>query len=64
MTTPIRTGIIGMGGDARIHHDTMQQLEERGEARLICTCDPHGGGLTAKHPTRSLGRQRVRVFAD
>src|SRR5690606_28291972 len=38
--SPIRVGIIGMGGYAARHHEALLQLENAGEARLVCTCDP------------------------
>jgi len=31
---------IGMGGFARVHHDTIAQLEKAGEFRLVGTCNP------------------------
>jgi len=37
---PTRIGIIGMGGFAGWHHLTVARLEERGLAKLVCTCDP------------------------
>jgi predicted dehydrogenase len=37
---PIRIGIIGLGGFAGSHHNAVARLEERGHAKLVCTCDP------------------------
>ncbi len=38
--TPIRIGIIGLGGYANTHHHAVLRLEAQNEARLVCTCDP------------------------
>lgn len=32
--------IIGMGGFAGRHHQTVQSLEKKGQAKLLATCDP------------------------
>ena len=40
MKPPIRIGIVGMGGFAGSHHNAVARLEERNQAKLICTCDP------------------------
>ena len=37
----IRIGIAGLGGFAGSHHHAIARLEDRGVAKLICTCDPH-----------------------
>lgn len=41
MIKPIekRAAILGMGGFARLHHESLRALEKEGLARLIATCD-------------------------
>ncbi|MCW5547941.1 MAG: Gfo/Idh/MocA family oxidoreductase [Opitutaceae bacterium] len=62
--SPIRTGIIGMGGFAAWHHNTIARLEERGLARLICTCDPQAAGFVTEQQTWRLADRGVAVFPD
>lgn len=64
MKAPIRIGIIGMGGFAGSHHNAIAQLEERGKARLICTCDPQAGNFTTEQQSWKFAARGVRVFAD
>lgn len=64
MTTPLRIGIVGMGGFAGWHHQAVARLEERGEARLICTCDPQATAFAVQQQTWQLAQRGVRVFAD
>jgi predicted dehydrogenase len=61
---PIRIGIIGMGGFAGSHHHTVARLEERGLARLICTCDPRPELYAAARQNWRLGARGVSVFQD
>jgi predicted dehydrogenase len=58
----LRVGIIGMGGFAAVHHDTIQQLEAEGECKLICTCDPHPRQFEEKMQAWQLGPRGVTVF--
>ncbi len=54
--------MIGMGGFAGRHHNTLLKLEEEEEARLVATCDP-GLSLFAESMEAWNFRQRgVRVF--
>lgn len=64
MKPPIRIGIIGMGGFAGSHHSTVAKLEERGHARLICTCDPHASSFAAAQQTWRFPQRSVSVFDD
>ena len=64
MTTPIRIGIVGMGGFAGWHHNTVAKLEERGQARLICTCDPAAASFAAQQQTWKFNERGVSVFPD
>lgn len=62
--SPIRIGIIGMGGFAAWHHNTIARLEERGQARLICTCDPQAGNFTIEQQNWRFAERGVAVFGD
>lgn len=53
-----------MGGFAGSHHGTVARLEERGEARLVCTCDPHLGDFSAQQEQWKFATRGVRVFDD
>jgi len=53
-----------MGGFAASHHGTILRLEERGEAKLICTCDPRAGDFAAQAQQWRFANRGVRVFAD
>lgn len=64
MKTPIRIGIIGMGGFAGSHHQAIARLEERGHAKLVCTCDPNPATFTAEHHSWRLASRGVEVFQD
>lgn len=62
MKSPLRIGIIGMGGFAGSHHSTVAQLEERGVVRLICTCDPKAPQFSAARLAWKLSQRGVSVF--
>ena len=64
MKSPIRIGIVGMGGFAGSHHQAIARLEERGHARLICTCDPQPERFTTEQQNWRLVARGVRVFND
>lgn len=64
MKSPIRLGLIGMGGFAATHQATISRLEERGEARLVCTCDPHAAAFAPQQQQWQFARRGVRVFDD
>jgi predicted dehydrogenase len=64
MSSPIRIGIIGLGGYAGSHHDSVLKLEIQGHARLICTCDPQADAFTAQQAAHEFPRRGVKVFAD
>jgi predicted dehydrogenase len=53
-----------MGGFAGSHHGTVLRLEERGDARLICTCDPNAAKFAAQQQQWRLAARGVRVFED
>ena len=64
MKAPVRIGIIGLGGFAGSHHQAIARLEERGEAKLICTCDPRVEAYAAEQQTWRFAERGVRVFPD
>ena len=64
MKTPVRIGIIGMGGFAGLHHDAVARLEERGHAVLRCACDPDAGAFTSQRQAWNFQRRGVEVFTD
>ncbi|ACB73920.1 oxidoreductase domain protein [Opitutus terrae PB90-1] len=53
-----------MGGFAGSHHGTVAQLEERGEARLICTCDPRAAEFGPQQEQWRFAQRGVKVFDD
>jgi predicted dehydrogenase len=59
---PVRIGIIGMGGFAGSHHNTIARLEEHGLVRLICACDPRLPAFAAERQAWRLDERGVRVF--
>jgi predicted dehydrogenase len=61
---PIRIGIIGMGGFAGSHHHAVARLEERGHAKLICTCDPQAALFAGEQHNWRFGARGVQVFPD
>jgi len=62
--SPLRIGLIGMGGFAGSHHGTVARLEARGQARLVCTCDPRAADFVAQHDQWDLAKRGVRIFGD
>ncbi|HVW22051.1 MAG TPA: Gfo/Idh/MocA family oxidoreductase [Opitutaceae bacterium] len=64
MKTPVRIGIVGMGGFAAWHHNTVMRLEERGHAKLICTCDPQAATFAEAQQGWRLDQRGVGVFPD
>ena len=53
-----------MGGFAGWHHNTVAKLEERGEARLVCTCDPQAAAFAAQQEAWKFAARGVKVFPD
>ncbi|MEO7412729.1 MAG: Gfo/Idh/MocA family oxidoreductase [Opitutaceae bacterium] len=62
--TPVRIGIIGMGGFAGSHHAAVAKLEERGHAKLICTCDPRAEFFAVEQQSWKFPSRGVSVFND
>lgn len=59
-----RIGIIGMGGFAQEHHNAILRLEEAGEARLVCTCDPRMDQFEARQAELRFGARGVRLYTN
>ncbi len=53
-----------MGGFAGSHHSAVAKLEERGQARLICTCDPRAQFFAVEQQTWKFAQRGVSVFND
>lgn len=64
MKTPVRIGIIGMGGFAGSHHNAIARLEERGHAKLVCTCDPNPAAFAGEQSNWRFASRGVEVFSD
>ena len=64
MKPPIRIGIIGMGGFAGSHHTAVAKLEERGHAKLLCTCDPRASAFASEQQAWRFPARGVSVFND
>lgn len=60
----MRIGIAGLGGFAGAHHRAIAALEERGLARLICTCDPNAAAFAVEQRELRLAFRQVQVFSD
>ncbi len=53
-----------MGGFAGSHHQAINRLEEKGHARLICTCDPNANFFVGEQQAWKLAQRGVQVFTD
>jgi len=60
----IRIGIVGLGGFAASHHQAIARLEERGHARLVCTCDPDPDRYGGEQANLRFASRGVQVFRD
>ncbi|MBC7807205.1 MAG: Gfo/Idh/MocA family oxidoreductase [Akkermansiaceae bacterium] len=60
----IRIGIIGVGGFAANHHQSVQALEAAGECRLVCACDPNPDALAKAGARLDFAGRGVRIHAD
>ncbi len=53
-----------MGGFAGSHHQAVARLEDRGHARLICTCDPNLDAFRHEQTAWRLGERGVKLHRD
>jgi predicted dehydrogenase len=61
---PLRVGIIGMGGFAGAHHEAIWQLEQAGECRLVCACDPQMATFTDRQNALNFSARGLQTFRD
>ncbi len=64
MSDPIRIGIIGMGGFAGYHHDTILALEAEGACRLVCACDPNMETFSERQCALRFTERGIGLFTD
>ena len=64
MKNPVHIGIIGMGGFAGSHHQAIARLEERGRAKLVCTCDPNLAAFVGEQHNWRFASRGVELFTD
>ncbi len=62
--TPVRVGIIGMGGFAGAHHQALLKLESLRQSRLVCACDPRADAFAEQQAKWRFTDRGVRVFTD
>ncbi len=55
---------MGMGGFAGVHQRAIARLEEQGQTRLVCTCDPQPSNFAAEQREWRLAGRQVQVFTD
>jgi len=58
----LRVGIIGLGGFARSHHESILKLEEQGLCKLLCTCDPEPDAFAENSAKLDFDGRGVQVF--
>lgn len=64
MKKVIRVAVIGMGGFAGSHQRAVKLLEEAGECKLVCSCDPDLGKFAEKMQEWEYAAREVQVFDD
>lgn len=60
----LNVAIIGMGGFAADHHRAIHALEQQGQCRLLCTCDPNPDAFLQQQEEWGFAQRGVRVYAD
>jgi predicted dehydrogenase len=61
---PLRVAIIGMGGFASSHHETLHQLETAGVCQVVATCDPQPTRAQSVRESRNFTARGIRVYDD
>jgi predicted dehydrogenase len=56
--------VLGLGGYAQTHHETIDALEQEGRCTLVATCDPNPDAFAASMAGRRLAERGVAVFSD
>jgi len=64
MPTPLRLAIIGLGGFAGHHHRVALELEQTGEVRVVCTCDPAPDAFVREQREWRFTERGVIVYPD
>jgi len=64
MDKVMRVGIIGLGGFAGWHHNSVQRLEAEGQCKLVCTCDPVPDNFKKEMSDWEFEKRGVQVFTD
>ncbi len=60
----LNVAIIGMGGFAGTHHQTMLRLEASGASKLIATCDPKPEIFADKIQALGFEKRGIKFFTD
>ncbi len=64
MPKPLKAAIIGLGGFARHHHDSLLALQEEGIAQRIATCDSQLERFAESDVLTDLSTRGVQVYRD
>lgn len=60
----LRAAVIGMGGFARLHQESMRELERQGLVRLVATCDPQPEQFEKAITEWDLAGRGVQIYTD
>lgn len=61
---PLGVAVIGMGGFAGAHHETLYDLERMGCCRVVATCDPDPGKYEALAEYCRFHQRAIPVYID
>ena len=61
---PLRVGIIGMGGFAAHHHNSILKPEKAGRCSVVCACDPEPAAFADRMVELDFTGRGVRMFDD
>jgi predicted dehydrogenase len=60
----LRAAVIGMGGFARLHQESIRELERAGLVQLVATCDPRPEQFEKLISNLDLAGRGVRIHTD
>ncbi|MDQ3815075.1 MAG: Gfo/Idh/MocA family oxidoreductase, partial [Armatimonadota bacterium] len=60
----MRVAVIGLGGFAQAHHRALDALEDAGECRVICTCDPNLDQFQEAMKNLRFAERGIEVYTD
>lgn len=60
----LRVIIAGIGGFGAAHHEVFSALEERGECRVIATCDPAASELAAICESQRFAERGIEIYSS